>query len=317
MVSLSTRTIGAMADQLWMTRVSVAALAGDSDELERLMNDPDRPQGRGLAGFVAAWRGRCARQRGDREEAGRQLSRALALLPAGQSTSRERLTGYLENMDVPVTVPDESVRAGFAMLRGAEKQMLPWRNLMNWSRPASVTAGLLVLLCAIHFWNIAWVHTHWHDDLSVWAGNLPWRNMNGQWWRPLTAVFLHGGWLHLALNSVALWMFGTAIEKSQGWVRMLMIFVVAGTAANVASAYVGGFDVSVGASGGINGLIAAFGVTVYRLKAPIHPSLRKRLLVVLGLMLAADMVIGSLEPMIDNTAHIAGLVVGFLLALVP
>lgn len=315
-VSLSTRTVSALADQLWMMKICVAALAGDKDEMEWLLANMDRPRRRGLAGFVAAWRGRCARQRGEREEAGRQLARALSLVPASQVKSRAVLTGYLENMDVPVTVPDEPVRHGFALLRDVDQQMSPWRKLMSWNRPGRVTTGLLVLLSGIHLWNVLWVQRRWGGDLSNWLGNLPFI-AHGEWWRPITAVFLHGGWLHLGLNSVALWMFGTAIEKSLGWFRMLVIFVVAGTVANIGSAYVGGFDVSVGASGGINGLLAAFGVTIYRLNAPIPATLKRRLLTVLGMLVLVDIAIGSMEKQIDNTAHLVGLLMGFLLGLVP
>lgn len=314
-MALSPRTVGALAEQLWTARICLAALAGDQAELEQLLTEGRHRRRRGWVRFIAVWRGRCALRRGDRDDAGRQLARALALTPATSPTSRAIITGYLERLDEPRLDPTESGRAGFALLRDAVQRMGPWRDLMDWTRPAGATLGLLIVISGVYVLDVAWIHYGLHRDLWEWAGNLPLQNLNGEWWRPATALFLHAGWLHLVLNGAGLWMFGTAIEKSMGWGRMLVVFIGAGTAANVISAYLGGFDVSVGASGGINGLVAAFGVAVWRLNAPIQSSIRRRLLLLLGILFLADLTIGHFEPQIDNTAHVGGFVVGFLLAL--
>ena len=60
---------------------------------------------------------------------------------------------------------------------------------------------------------------------------------------------------------------------------------------------------AIGASGGIFGVIGAFAVGVWRLRSPMYLALRKRLLFILALMVAADFTIGGLEPHVDNLAH--------------
>jgi rhomboid protease GluP len=74
--------------------------------------------------------------------------------------------------------------------------------------------------------------------------------------------------------------------------------------------------VAIGASGGVFAVIGAFGVGVWRLRSPMYLFLRRRLLVVLALMVAADFAIGGLEPQVDNLAHVGGLVAGAMLAVV-
>jgi membrane associated rhomboid family serine protease len=75
------------------------------------------------------------------------------------------------------------------------------------------------------------------------------------------------------------------------------------------------YDVSVGASGGIFGVIAAFAVATYHLDSPLYASLRHRLLMLLALMVTADFTISGLEPQVDTLAHAGGFVAGLVLAL--
>ena len=63
-------------------------------------------------------------------------------------------------------------------------------------------------------------------------------------------------------------------------------------------------------------MIGAFGVGVWRLRSPMYVALRRRLLVVVALMVAADFTIGGLEPQVDNLAHVGGFFAGVALAVV-
>ncbi|NQU11947.1 rhomboid family intramembrane serine protease, partial [bacterium] len=87
-------------------------------------------------------------------------------------------------------------------------------------------------------------------------------------------------------------------------------FLVAGAAGNFASALVERYDVAIGASSGIFGLIGAYAVALWRLTGPAYASLRQRLLGTLAVMVLADFAIGAAEPQIDNLAHIGGFVAG-------
>ena len=101
-----------------------------------------------------------------------------------------------------------------------------------------------------------------------------------------------------------------------GWWRFLMLFFVAGSLGNLLSAFNVRYDVAVGASGGIFGLVGAFAVAVYRLDGPMYAVMRRRLLLLLALMVAVDFSIGWLEPQVDNLAHAGGFIAGVALAAV-
>lgn len=198
----------------------------------------------------------------------------------------------------------------FDQLLHAESQTAEWRALLNWRRPGRVTVGLLASLVAVLVTDLFTARS-----LYLPFGNQPFPVVNGEWYRPLTALFVHAGWEHWLMNAASLWMFGTAIENALGGWRMLVCFLVSGVAANCVSAAWGSFDVSVGASGGVFGLVGVFAVAVYRLRSPAQRGPRRQMLWLLGLMIATDLVIGGLEPQIDNLAHAGGFVFGVGLAL--
>ncbi len=83
---------------------------------------------------------------------------------------------------------------------------------------------------------------------------------------PLTYMFLHGGWLHLATNVGMLMAFGAGVEKSLGSKRFLIIYLVSGIAGAVAQFLVTpGSDMPlIGASGGVSGLFGAIVMLMHR-----------------------------------------------------
>ena len=91
-------------------------------------------------------------------------------------------------------------------------------------------------------------------------------------WTPLTSMFLHGSWLHLLGNALALWIFGNNIEDSMGRFRFLLFYLVCGLLA--AAVYVitepGSTVPTVGASGAIAGVLGAYLV--------LYPRARVRML---------------------------------------
>jgi membrane associated rhomboid family serine protease len=320
-VSLSPRTVGALETQLQMMRVCVAALAGDSAELEDLLRLKDPFPRRWFARFAAYWRGRCALVRGDREEAGRQLSQALALTNRREAMWRERIEECLRQIEqgaivTSTTALSSGYMQGRETLRFAEQQSAGWRSLMYVGRPKGMTLALLLAFALVFFFDQVVFEGILHEPLWLWAGNVPESVHHGEWWRLFTALSLHANPLHLAMNGATLWLFGTAVEKAIGRWRLLVIFLVAGVLGNVWSVWRAHYDVSVGASGGIFGIIGAFAVAVYQLKSPMYATVRRRLLALIALAVASDLTIGWLEPQIDNLAHAGGFVAGLVLAIV-
>lgn len=133
--------------------------------------------------------------------------------------------------------------------------------------------------------------------------------MDGEWWRFITPVFLHIGFVHLAMNTLALYFLGIEVERIFGSLRFLVIYLFAGVTGFIAS-FIFSANLSAGASGAIFGCFGAllyFGVIYPRL---FFRTMGVNLLVVLGI----NLMIGFSASGIDNAGHLGGLVGGFLAA---
>ncbi|MBV2364288.1 rhomboid family intramembrane serine protease [Streptomonospora nanhaiensis] len=129
--------------------------------------------------------------------------------------------------------------------------------------------------------------------------------VDGQWYRLLTAAFLHGGVMHLLFNGMALYVLGQQVETVLGHARYLALWVLSAVGGSVLSLLVVPQTMSVGASGAIFGLFGAVFVIGRRLRLDTR--------FVVGL-LAVNLLITFLVPNISWTGHIGGLVTGLLLA---
>ncbi|MGI6004886.1 MAG: rhomboid family intramembrane serine protease [Christensenellales bacterium] len=131
----------------------------------------------------------------------------------------------------------------------------------------------------------------------------------GEYWRLLTPVLLHGGFLHIVLNMVSLYNIGPTVEALYGRARLLVIYLMAGVSGTALS-YAFSPYLSVGASGAIFGLIGAllaFGRH--------YPREFKRLFGSrLWTILLINLVYGFVNRGIDNFGHIGGMVGGYLAA---
>ena len=133
----------------------------------------------------------------------------------------------------------------------------------------------------------------------------------GEWWRLFTPMFLHAGFSHLLFNMFSLFVFGPELEKIAGKARFLTVYLLAGVFGNIATYFLQPLDYySVGASGAIYGIFGAFGALVYYTKH-IFPQLRQIILPII----AIGVVMSFIQPNINWIAHIAGLIVGFLIGL--
>jgi rhomboid protease GluP len=131
----------------------------------------------------------------------------------------------------------------------------------------------------------------------------------GEWWRFFTPIFLHIGFLHLLMNTLALYYLGTAVERLYGSWRFFCIYMIAGFFGTLGS-FLFTSSLSAGASGAIFGLFGAllyFG-TVYR-----HLFFQTIGMNIIGLIII-NLLFGILVPGIDNAGHIGGLIGGYLAA---
>jgi rhomboid protease GluP len=131
----------------------------------------------------------------------------------------------------------------------------------------------------------------------------------GEWWRLVTAGFLHGGFLHIALNSWVLFDVGGQVEQVYGASRMLVIYFIS-TIAGFYLSYLWTPAYSVGASAAIMGLIGAMIALSMHHRSALTAAIRANYIRWVIYML----LIGLLLPGIDNAAHVGGLAAGFAVA---
>jgi membrane associated rhomboid family serine protease len=126
-------------------------------------------------------------------------------------------------------------------------------------------------------------------------------------WRFVTAVFLHGGLLHIGFNMWVLMDIGPMVEELYGSARFVFVYVVTGIFGYVVSSFFG--NVSIGGSGALLGLIGAMLAVTMGSKSQTMRALRGQ--IIRWLIYIA--VFGLFFRGIDNYAHAGGLVAGFLL----
>lgn len=155
--------------------------------------------------------------------------------------------------------------------------------------------------------NPLWVPT----DILVQFGAVDMRAVwEGEIWRLCTAMFVHVALWHLGLNLWVLWQVGRLLEQVMGPSRYLLVYLVSG---------VGGFalsllfhpSVTAGASGAIFGVIGGLlALATVSRDQPLSRFLYSAMIPVV----AATFALGLLLPFVDNSAHLGGLVFGFLLS---
>jgi rhomboid protease GluP len=181
-------------------------------------------------------------------------------------------------------------------------------------RHAPVTRAILVLI-GIMFVVELFTHALVDIDMLIRLGAIM-PISYGQYWRFVTGMFLHGSWLHLASNSWALWQLGTLFEQLFGSKRFTLVYFATGICASLASA-LGGHGPSVGASGAIFGLLGALLIAIRRSPLYRHQPWSRGLSGQFLFWIVVNLVIGSQVAVIDNTAHVGGLVAGLLLGFLP
>jgi membrane associated rhomboid family serine protease len=187
------------------------------------------------------------------------------------------------------------------------------RGVRRWVTVAGATPGgrpvvvpvLIALNVAIFVWTVVQarsISANFESPLfDAWALE-PGEVSDGEWWRVLTAGFLHIGPIHLVFNMMALWVLGRDMEMVLGRGRFLALYLVSllGGAAAVMLFY-GPEDSVAGASGAVFGLMGGLAVVLKRMRVPAGQ--------VIGLI-AVNVAISVLIPGISLIGHLGGLVVG-------
>jgi membrane associated rhomboid family serine protease len=177
-------------------------------------------------------------------------------------------------------------------------------------RGAGISQTLIAANVALFIGMLA-VGKGWDDAetlRSFGALNVPLRA--SEWWRLITAMFVHIGPFHLAFNMYALFLFGPAVENRYGRIRFLTLYLASGFLGSALSvALTSGVGIRAGASGGVFGILGcwiAFYVR-HRNARGSRDQLRS-LFFLVGINLLFGFSIGG----IDNFAHLGGLAGGFV-----
>lgn len=177
----------------------------------------------------------------------------------------------------------------------------------------------LLIACIAAFALQLWQWWFVIDHFALWNPGSPLFRP----WQLVTYAFLHGGWIHLAINCMVLHSFGPILEKLLGPGRFLTYFIVCaigGAVLQVLSQMLGlsGATYSVGASAGTSGLLLAFAmafpqhkVMIFPIPVPIAAWICVAIFAAGSLLLALT----GLAPGIGHYAHLGGMLGGFLLSL--
>ncbi len=136
----------------------------------------------------------------------------------------------------------------------------------------------------------------------------------GQWWRFVTPIFLHGNLLHLMTNGFSLYWLGSQIERIYGSRKYFLIYMLSGIAGNLLSFLLSPAP-SLGASGALFGLIGAGIVFPLRYRSLVLPEVRSRIVKQLVMVAAINLFISWEIPSIDKWAHVGGMIGGGIAAL--
>ena len=134
-----------------------------------------------------------------------------------------------------------------------------------------------------------------------------------EYWRILTGATVHGGLLHVGMNCYAFLMFGRLCEVLSNRAHMAIVFLLACIGGGILSLYFLPDAVSIGASGGIVGLLGYITVYAFRRRRFISREFRKGLLINIGSIAVFGLILFNV---VDNYGHIGGLITGAVYGLI-
>ena len=151
------------------------------------------------------------------------------------------------------------------------------------------------------------------QELVHWGANSAQLTLSGDWWRLFTNVFLHMGFIHIALNMWCLWSLGALAESLYGSSTYAAVYLICGVSGSLASIWWHPYALSAGASGAIFGIAGALIASLKYGEFSIPHSLVWSQLSGLLAFLAYTLIFGALSGTTDNAAHIGGLIAGLAL----
>src|SRR5882724_11439950 len=303
-----------ISPHLALMRLATAGMMGRRDIVERLIRAA--PLRRALSPAMQAYWLATADQ-----AAGRQAEARLAFErlrgscePVLQAAVDRRLSRPL----APVSEYDSETRT---ILDRVSREVRHETQLAVYASRAEtapvVTRLLLAVLALVFLCELPGGSTDGENLFRLGALIVPLGRLHGQWWRLLTAIFLHYGPLHLALNMLGLLVLGRWLERLLGSRSYLAVYLFAGIGSSLMVLLMATLtrsppEMYLGASGAIMGVLGATAAVHLRIGRSedsgfLRRSLRAMLLQV-GLQACFDLA----TPSVSMAGHVSGLVLGFV-----
>ncbi len=223
------------------------------------------------------------------------------------------------------------------LLPEAEAAPAERRPRRGWAA-APATYLLLAINCGVFIAMLANGASAWMptlDQLLRWGADSPDNILlHGEWWRIVTAMFVHVGIIHIATNMWCLWNLGLLAEPLMGSFGLFAVYILTGAAGNLLSTAYNWyravhespaaplFQASAGASGAVFGIAGALIVLLKSKFLPVPPRELNRLrrsviyfaVINLVILFCVNFAKGITGVEVDNSAHIGGLLCGLLFA---
>lgn len=194
-------------------------------------------------------------------------------------------------------------------LSGMGEFLVPNKNYFT--MPIIVNLNVLAFLILI-FNDVGFMHPS-GSDLLEWGANRRQETLGGDWWRLISSMFLHAGFMHLLLNIYGLFMAALFLEPMIGRKLIAFLYLISGVFGSIASVSWYENSISVGASGAIFGLYGALLALTFTKALPGET--KGGMLMMFGPYVAISLLM-ELSGGIDNAAHIGGLLSGAVIGLI-
>jgi len=190
--------------------------------------------------------------------------------------------------------------------RKTEKENKKYENIFKPKK--IIIIKILILICIIMYLLSITLTDNFTTSLLILGANNRGLVLNGDIFRLISSIFLHGNILHLFVNMYSLWIIGSQVETYLGKFRYLIIYLLSGLMGNLFSIVFLENSLSVGASGAIFGLMGCLLYFGYHYRLYLSNALTNQIIPIIIL----NLVFGFSVSGIDNASHIGGLIGGYL-----
>lgn len=178
-----------------------------------------------------------------------------------------------------------------------------------------ITQALILINVAMFCLDLAF-----NGMLSMYMALWPLQSGHFLPWQVVSYAFLHGSIGHIFFNMLGLWMFGSELERIWGgrrYLQFLLASVLTAAATQLVMSYVGGwYNPTVGASGGLYGLLLAYGMMFpNRIIMPLFPPIPMKAKVFVAVFGALELIFGvtGTASGVAHFAHLGGMLGGWLM----